>query len=215
MPDQHDSGGAEVTRLLQEASRGNREAFDRLLPLVYDELREVAHGRLLRERDGHTLNTTALVHETWLRLVDQSRVEWQNRAHFFAVASEAMRRILIDYARRARAGKRGAGARHVPLEAVGDLPLPESAMSEDEAEELLVLDEALQRLAEFNPRGARVVQYRFFGGLTLEEVASVVGSSERTTRRSWTVARAWLRHEVAQRLPGRRTSLLEPGLRAG
>ena len=191
-PQDHD-----ITQLLRDASGGDRDAFDRLLPLVYDELRQAAHGRLRAERDGHTLNTTALVHETWLRMVDQTRVAWQSRAHFFAVASDAMRRILIDHARRSRAEKRGAGAVTLPLEEALDRPAAPAAMPDEQADELIALDEALARLAVFNPQGAKVVQYRFFGGLTSDEIAAVLGTSERSARRAWTVARAWLRRELA------------------
>lgn len=199
---------SDITQLLRDASGGDRRAFDRLLPLVYDELRRTAHGRLRAERDGHTLNTTALVHEAWLRLVDQTRVEWQSRAHFFAVASDAMRRILIDHARRSRAGKRGAGAVVVPLDAALDTEDP-LALPDEQADELLALDDALARLAAFNPQGALVVQYRFFGGLTTDEIAAVLGTSERTARRTWTVARAWLRRELAGAV-ARESSLLDP-----
>lgn len=198
-----------VTQLLRDASHGNREAFDQLLPLVYDELRRTAHGRLRSERDGHTIDTTALVHEAWLRLVDQTRIEWQGRAHFFAVASDAMRRILIDYARRSLAGKRGAGAQRVTLdEAMDQQDL--AVMPDEQADELIALDEALARLSEFNPQGARVVQYRFFGGLTTDEIGTVLGISERTARRAWTVARAWLRRELAH-VTTRGDGLLDSG----
>ncbi len=197
----------EITGLLLDAAKGNRLAFDRLVPLVYDELRGIAHGRLRLERPGHTLNTTALVHEAWLKLAGQTRVAWQNRSHFFAVASEAMRRILIDYAKQRRAGKRGDGAIHLPLE---DAELvPDAWLSDADAEELIAMDDALRRLAEFNPRGSRIVQYRFFGGMAEAEVAEVMGISERSVRRSWTIARAWLRRELGD-LPAGRTSLLYP-----
>jgi RNA polymerase sigma factor (TIGR02999 family) len=208
MTRQPGSQDGDVTQLLQEASRGNRDAFDRLLPLVYEELRQTAHARLRSEREGHTLDTTALVHEAYLRLVDQSRVEWQNRAHFLAVASDAMRRILIDYARRTRAGKRGAGAPRVSLDDAGDQFEAPPPFPDEQADELVALDEALQRLAVFNAQGARVVQYRYFGGLTMEEVATVLGTSERTVRRTWAVARAWLRRELAGSIP--RGGLLDP-----
>jgi RNA polymerase sigma factor (TIGR02999 family) len=163
-------------------------------------MRRIAHGRLRAERGGHTLNTTALVHEAYLKLVDQTRVEWQGRGHFFAVASEAMRRILVDYAKARRAAKRGGGAARVDLDVVANLP-SNSPFNDDEALELIELDGALDRLAVFNEQGARVVQYRFFGGLSTDEVAEVLGCSERTVRRSWTAARAWLRRELEQSLP--------------
>jgi RNA polymerase sigma factor (TIGR02999 family) len=152
------------------------------------------------ERSGHTLNTTALVHEAYLKLVDQTRVEWQSRGHFFAVASEAMRRILVDYAKSRRAAKRGGDAPRLDLGSAANLPA-DSPFSDDEALELIELDGALDRLAAFNEQGARVVQYRFFGGLSTDEVAEVLGCSERTVRRSWTAARAWLRKELVRSLP--------------
>jgi RNA polymerase sigma factor (TIGR02999 family) len=204
-----DHPSSEITGLLREAARGNRDAFDRLLPMVYGELAMIARGRLRHERDGHTLNTTALVHEAYLRLVDQTRVEWNGRGHFFAVASEAMRRILVDYAKRQRAGKRGGGAVHLPLEVVGEQVGAEGLLTDDQATELLALDDALERLAEFNPQGARIVQYRFFGGLSTPEVANVLGTSERTVRRSWSVAKAWLRRELDDAIGGA-AALLEP-----
>lgn len=183
----------EITQLLQEASQGRKEAFDRVLPLIYQELNRIARNRLRLERPGHTLSTTALVHEAYLRLVGQTRVEWRNRNQFFAVASDAMRRILIDHAKRSQAAKRGGGADNVPIDAIAEFV---SADVSSQAEELLALDEALTRLAEFNPDGARVVQYRFFGGLSNDEVADVLGVSERSVRRMWTVAKAWLRKEL-------------------
>lgn len=178
---------SEVTALLSQASSGNREAFNRLLPAVYDELRQLAGARLRFERDGHTLNATALVHEAYFRLVGQEHVEWQGRAHFFAIASQAMRRILINYAEARNAQKRGGGAQHLDLDAAAD------TMDATQATELLALDEALKELERFNERGARVVEYRFFGGLTHDEIAEAMGLSEVTVRRAWRSARAWLR----------------------
>jgi RNA polymerase sigma factor (TIGR02999 family) len=207
MKDSSDTGH-EITRLLAVASSGNEQALAELLPLLYDELRRIAHAKLRVERAGHTLNTTALVHEAYLKLVDQTRVEWRSRQHFFGVASEAMRRILIDYAKMRRAGKRGSGAAHVPIEVARELASVEGLFSDDQALELIALDEALTRLAEFNPAGALIVQHRFFGGLSNEEVAEVTGSSERTVRRSWTMARAWLRRELEPSLAGTGDSLL-------
>ncbi|MGQ0702697.1 MAG: sigma-70 family RNA polymerase sigma factor [Gemmatimonadales bacterium] len=186
-----------ITGMLRDAAQGNKEAFDRLLPHVYEELRELAHAKLRLERSGHTLNTTGLVHEAYLRLVGQTRVEWKNRSHFFAVASEAMRRILVDYAKQRQAAKRGGGAVHLPLDAAGNVAAA-SLFSNAEAEDLIALDDALHRLHGFNPQGARIVQYRFFGGMAEAEVAEVLGVSERTVRRSWTVARAWLKRELGE-----------------
>jgi RNA polymerase sigma factor (TIGR02999 family) len=197
---------AGITALLREAAAGNRAAFDRLLPLVYEELKQVARNKLRLERPGHTLNTTALVHEAYFRLVGQTRTEWKNQHHFFAVASEAMRRILIDYAKQRRAAKRGGSASPVPLDEAEDVPAG-ALFSDDQAEELLMLDDALQRLAEFNPDGARVVQYRFFGGLSLEEIGKLMGTSERTARRVWSMAKAWLRQELEEDLAGGGTLL--------
>lgn len=194
MPRQPDPGHDEspVTRLLHDASHGNRAAFNELLPLVYDELRRVAQNQMARERENHTLSATALVHEAYVKLIGQERVEWAGRSHFFAIAAQAMRRVLVTYAEARRAAKRGGGAAHVSLDAA------ESTLSAAQAEDVLDLDEALQRLAEFNERGARVVEYRFFGGLTHPEIAEVLGVSEITVRRSWTAARAWLRRELGE-----------------
>lgn len=185
-----------VTQSFQSAEPGDRDAYDRLFPMVYEELRRLAHGHLRLERDDHTLNTTALVHEAYLKLADQTRVQWQNRSHFNAVASQAMRRILINHANRRRAGKRGGGAPHVPLEEA------ELLFSDRQAEELLALDEALTHLCNFNRRGADVVIYRFFGGLTYDEIAEVMGTSPITVRRSWNGAKSWLRRELRRTLSG-------------
>jgi RNA polymerase sigma factor (TIGR02999 family) len=192
----HDDRTHLITRLLREASSGRSAAFDQLLPLVYDELKQVARARLRSQRDGHTLTPTALVHETYLKLVDHTQVEWQSRAHFFAVASGAMRQILIDYAKRRRAAKRGGGAVHLSIDETIDLDFRDQGISDAQAEGLVALDAALTRLAEFDDRGAKVVQYRFFGGLAQREIAEVLGTSEVTVRRAWAAAKAWLRREV-------------------
>lgn len=181
-----------VTRLLHDASHGNRAAFNELLPLVYDELRRVAQNQMARERADHTLSATALVHEAYVKLIGQERVEWAGRSHFFAIAAQAMRRVLVTYAEARRAAKRGGGAAHVSLDAAAP------ALTVAQAEDVLDLDEALQRLAVFNERGARVVEYRFFGGLSHPEIAEVLGVSEVTVRRAWTAARAWLRRELGE-----------------
>ncbi|HSJ31517.1 MAG TPA: sigma-70 family RNA polymerase sigma factor [Longimicrobiales bacterium] len=183
--------GAEhgVTDILVDLRGGGRQAVDRLLPLVYDELRRIAHRLLQRENAGHTLTTTALVHESYLHMVDQRRVTWVDRAHFLAVAATAMRRILVNYARRRTASKRGAGSRPLPLdEAV--------ALADERAEEMLALDEALARLAELNERLARVVECRFFGGLTTEETAAALAVTPRTIERDWAKAKSWLYQEL-------------------
>lgn len=179
----------EVTALLHDLRRGEPDVMERLLPLVYDELRRIAHRHLGRERDGHTVGTTALVHEAYLRLVDQRRTEWVDRAHFFGVAAQAMRRVLVDYARRHRAAKRGGALAHVTLDDA-------VASAEERADALIALDEALGRLTEIAPRLGRVVELRFFGGLTEEEAGAVLGVDARTVRRDWTKARAWLHEEL-------------------
>jgi RNA polymerase sigma factor (TIGR02999 family) len=184
-----------LTELLIQASHGNVEALNRLLPVVYDELRRLAHSRLRFERPDHTLSTTALVHEAYVKLVDQTRVVWQNRAHFFAIASRAMRRILMDYAAMRSAAKRGGEARPLPLEDA------ELVISNAEIDELLALDQALNRLAIFNARGAEVVAYRFFAGLSYDEIAQVMGTSPVTVRRAWSVARSWLHRELREAGP--------------
>ncbi len=185
----------EVTRLLQDASQGNREAFDSLFPLVYEELKQLASSRLQLESTGHTLNATALVHEVYLRLAEQDRVAWQSRAHFFALAAQAMRRILINHAKSRKRQKRGGGADHLSLSEAQQGVLA-GLLPDDRIVDLLALDEALQTLATFNPQGADVVQYRFFGGLTHTEIAEVMGTSEVTIRRRWSAAKSWLRREL-------------------
>jgi RNA polymerase sigma factor (TIGR02999 family) len=185
----------EITALLRAASDGRREALDDLLPLVYDQLSGMAHARLRHETPGHTLETAGLVHEAWLRLINQHRAEWQDRRHFFAVASEAMRRVLVDHARKRRSAKRGGPSLHLSIDAVEKALGASAPVDPDDT--LLALDAALTRLAGFNAAGADVVQYRFFAGLTMLEVAEQMGVSERTVRRSWSAARAWLRREVS------------------
>ena len=200
----------DITTLLRDASGGRREPLDRILTLVYDELHRLARHRLRSERPGHTLNPTALVHEAYLKLVDQTRVEWRSRHQFFAVASEAMRRILIDYAKARHAAKRGGHDGQVPIEDAWAVPSDGQGFSFEQAAELLTLDAALDRLAEFNPVGAQIVQCRFFGGLSNAEVADVLGTSERSVRRSWTVAKAWLRRELGDTLNQTAATLGQP-----
>ncbi len=185
----------QITGLLRQAAAGRRDALDELMPLVYDELSGMARARLRHEAPGHTLETAGLVHEAWLRLIDQHRANWQDRQHFFAVASEAMRRILVDHAKRRRAAKRGGGAAHLPLDAADRIGRA-FGPGHDPDDTVVALDDALDRLAAFNADGARVVQYRFFAGLSNGEVAELLGTSERTVRRAWTAARAWLRREL-------------------
>jgi RNA polymerase sigma factor (TIGR02999 family) len=180
---------SQVTRLLQEWSDGDQEALTRLVPLVYGKLRSIARQYLKRERAGHTLQPTALVHEAYLRLVDQRRARWRNRSHFFAVAAQLIRRILVDHARSHAAAKRGGGVRPLTLEAEREL----SVMSELP---VLALDEALARLNALDPQQARLVELRFFGGLSVEESAEVMGISTATVKREWRTAKAWLYREL-------------------
>jgi RNA polymerase sigma factor (TIGR02999 family) len=188
-----DSG--DVTLLLRAASQGSGEAFSELVKLVYKELNDLAHRKLRFEAPGHTLNTTGLVHEAYLKLVDQNRADWRNREQFFAVAAESMRRVLTDHARRRHRAKRGGKQEHVELDDAADL-VASPFFDDQQTEEIIALDEALQRLAAFNPEGARIIELRFFCGMTNTEVAEVLDSSERTVRRSWSVAKAWLRREL-------------------
>lgn len=179
-----------ITRLLRKGARGDEEALDQLLPLVYDDLRRIAHNRLRSERARHTLNTTALVHEAYLRLVGQTRIDWVDRAHFFAVASRIMRRVLVDYARRRQADKRGGDAVRVPLE-------ERMTSVEPRFDDLLALDEALTALTERDERLGRVVECRFFGGMTVEETAQALDVSERTVARDWDRAKTYLYDALA------------------
>lgn len=188
-------GGADATALLLQWSGGDRSALDALFPVVYAELRRMADVRLRHERDAHTLQPTALVHEAYLRLVDQDRTRWNDRAHFFAVAAEIMRRVLVDHARRRAASKRGAGVLAVPLDDIAETV----AQPEVRDLELLAMDDALTRLGELDPQQARVVELRFFAGLDVEEVATVLGVSSRTVKREWRAARAWLLSEIEGR----------------
>lgn len=179
----------DVTRLLADCRAGDPAALDRLLPLLYDELRSLAKSYLGRERGGHTLEPTALVHEAFLKLVGERERNWRNRSHFFALAAQAMRRVLMNHAEKKKSAKRGGGARRVTL-------FEAASLFEEDAADLLALDEALRRLAAFDEAKSRLVELRFFGGLTTEETASVLGVSARTVERDWRLARAWLRKEV-------------------
>jgi RNA polymerase sigma factor (TIGR02999 family) len=177
-----------ITQLLEAARDGSADALDRLMPLVYSELRAIAHRQLRGERGDHTLSTTALVHEAYLRLLGQTQVDWHGRAHFYAIAARVMRRILVDYARRRGAKKRGV------LPAV---PLDDAlTVVDDQAELVVALDDALTRLAAFDERQSQVVQYRFFGGLTEEEIATLLGVSTRTVRNDWVKAKGWLHRDL-------------------
>jgi RNA polymerase sigma-70 factor, ECF subfamily len=179
----------EVSGLLQAWSAGDQTALDQLTPIVYDELRRLARHYLKRERAGHNLQATALVNEAYLRLVDYKRMRWENRAHFFAVSAQLMRRILVDHARR-RNHKRGAGVEHIELEET-------AVIAPGRAGDLVALDEALQALAHIDPRKARVVELRFFGGLSVDETAEVIKVSAITVMRDWSTARAWLHREMS------------------
>lgn len=178
-----------VTERFVSQRKEGREALDELLPLVYRELCAIAHRKLRQERRGHSLSTTALVHEAYLKLVKLNRVRWQSRAHFLAIAAQAMRRILVNHALSRKRLKRGGSARRVLLEEAAGLPAKE-------ADRILALDLALEKLAAQNVRHARVVECRFFGGMTIEETAIALGVSSGTARRDWTLLRAWLRHEL-------------------
>jgi RNA polymerase sigma factor (TIGR02999 family) len=182
-----------VTELLLSLTGGDQSALDKLLPLVYNELRGLAERYLRRERADHTLQATALVHEAYLRLVDQNNVQWQNRAHFFGVAAQMMRRILVDHARASQTQKRGAGALKVSLDELIELP------AERATSEMLALDEALTALESFDAQKSRVVELRFFGGLSIEETAEVMGVGTATVTRQWRMAKAWLYKEVNKR----------------
>jgi len=182
----------EVTHLLALASRGDRDAVDRLVPILYDELRRIAHVRMRGERTGHTLETTALVHEAYLELAGLNQMEWRDRAHFLALAARAMRRVLIDHAVARNAQKRDGRLRAIPLDEAIDL----AVVAGQRADELLALDDALERLAAVSERQARVVECRFFAGMSVEETAEALGTSPATVKRDWTVARAWLHREL-------------------
>lgn len=183
---------SEVTQLLHRWKDGNREALDALLPLVYDELRRLAHRHLRNERAEHTLQSSALVHEAYFRMIGQDFPQWEGRTHFFAIAAQLMRQILVDYARRHRASKRGSGACMITLGKVEALPQRKDV-------DVVALHDALSTLAELDPRQSRVVELRFFAGLSLEETSEVMGIGTATVQRDWTAARAWLHREISRR----------------
>lgn len=180
---------ATVTKLLRKLSAGRRDALDRLIPIVYRELRGIAHARLRNERAGHTLSTTALVHEAYMKLADVRHLDWRDRAHFFAMAGRIMRRILIDYARTRKRDKRGGDAVRIPLTEAADVPV-------DWDEDLLDLNEALTRFEAHHERPSRVVECRCFAGLSVEETAAALDISPATVKRDWSFARAWLNREL-------------------
>ena len=185
-PKQH-----EITQLLAEWSGGNQSALDELYPLVYDELHRLARRYMSRERKGHTLQTTALINEAYVRLVDQKNVQWANRSHFFAISAQIMRRILIDHARRHAYAKRGGGAQQVSLDEA-------AVVASGIGSELIRLDEALQTLSKLDQRRCHVVELRYFGGLNNEEIAGVLNVSENTVTRDWNMARAWLYQQLTE-----------------
>jgi RNA polymerase sigma-70 factor, ECF subfamily len=181
----------DVTELLLDWSNGNQAALDKLMPLVYQELHRLAHQYMARERPEHTLQTSALLNEAYLRLVDQKNVRWQNRAQFFGIAAKLMRQILVDHAKQRHRAKRGGHARQIPLdEAV--------IVSPDRTAEMMALDEALESLATVDQRKSQILELRFFGGLSIEETAEVLGVSPGTVMRDWTLAKAWLQIEMTR-----------------
>jgi RNA polymerase sigma-70 factor (ECF subfamily) len=184
------SSSQNITKLLLDWRNGDQTALDQLMPLVYEELRRMANHYMRNERKGHTLQTSALVNEAYLRLLDHENIEWRNRAHFFGVAAQAMRRILVDHARTRNYDKRGGAAQHVSLDEAATL-------AGDRAAELIALDEALQELAKMDERKSCVVELRYFGGLSLEETAEVLGVSIPTVTRDWNTAKAWLLREMS------------------
>jgi len=196
------SASGDITELLHAHAGGDADALDRLLPRVYDELRRIAGARLRRERADHTLHATEIVHEAFMKLVPLERVDWQNRAHFFAIASRAMRNVLIDHAARRGTAKRGGGMQAVPLEEV-------PAGEERPLDDLIALSRALDELEQLDARQARVVECRFFGGLSLEETAEALGISPATVSRDWMFARAWLHRAMDAAEPG--PTAVEPG----
>jgi RNA polymerase sigma-70 factor, ECF subfamily len=179
----------DVTVLLTELAKGNQDAASKLIPLVYGELRKLAGAYMRRERSDHTLQATALVHEAYAKLLEQRSVDWKSRAHFFGIAAQMMRRILIDHARGHLRDKRGGGERPVPLD-------ENLVFSPEQSEELIKLDQALEQLAKIDPRQSKIVELRFFGGLTVEETAEVLAVSPKTVKRDWSMAKAWLHGEL-------------------
>ena len=204
-PDPPQMGDAEqqtVTRLLQELRTGNRQAFGDLLPRVYDELHQLAQRQRRQWVGNETLNPTALVHEAYLRLVEQSAPQWASRPHFLAVASTAMRQILLDYAKRMHAAKRGGGQPPVPLHEVEEALRSEEDLSEAGSEALLALDDSLRRLEQQDRRQSRIVECRFFGGMSIDETAEALGISPATVSRGWAMAQAWLYRDLKRNLGG-------------
>jgi RNA polymerase sigma factor (TIGR02999 family) len=193
MPDDLPGSRFRVTNLLRRWGRGDREALDQLMPLVYQELHRMASRYMTGERAGHTLQSTALVHEAYVRLVDQRLADWQNRAQFFGLAAQAMRRILVDHARSRGRAKRGSGEPRAAMDAIDAVAAPDSV----DVEDAVAIDVALNKLQAIDPGQAEIVELRFFGGLTVEETAEVLSLSPRTVKREWALARAWLHRELA------------------
>ena len=189
-----DGQDTDITRLLAGWQEGDRAALDRLVPLIQRELHQIARRHLARERKDHTMQPSSLVQEAFVRLLPGRQARWQDRAHFFAVASQVMRHVLVDYARQKRCAKRGAAAVHVPLDA-------DVALSPEQVDEVVAVDIALERLAQLDERKSKVFELRFFGGLSLEETAEALGVGTRTVVRDWNFARAWLRRELKQGSP--------------
>ncbi len=187
----HSVEPSEATQILEEVQRGDRSAADRLFAVVYAELRKLAAAHLVQERRGHTLQPTALVHEVYLKIVDQTRVDWRGRTHFFAVGAQIMRRILVDHARAHKAAKRGGGRQRITLD-------ENLAAGPRRDEDILALEDALDKLARLDPQQARMVELRFFGGLTVADVAEVLQMPKRSVEREWTMIRSWLRRELSE-----------------
>lgn len=184
----------QITAMLKAWSQGKLTQPDEIFPLLYDELRKQAHSQLRRERPGHTLQTTGLINETYIKLREQRNFEWESRAHFFAICAILMRRILVDYAKSKRRAKRGGYAEHLTIEG---LALADRSRTDVD---VLALDDALDRLAKLDPAQARIVELRYFSGFTIEETASVLGISDSTVKREWRVAKAWLRHDLEEQM---------------
>ena len=200
MSEEKRHSGQNATQLLQASQAGDQQAINDLMPLVYGEMKNIAHQKLRFERNGHTLDTTALVHEAYFKLISHEEVEWQSRAHFLGVAALAMKRILINYAEYKQAVKRGGDYSRVELDEIRD---PDSVMISDSmAEEILALNKALNRMKTFNERGSLVVEYHFFGGLTWDEISTIMGIAPITVRRAWNAARLWLSREIGKQSPG-------------
>ena len=185
------TASTDVTQLLKDWSGGDQAAVDKLMPLVYEELRRLAHQYMRREKPGHTLQTSALVNEAYVRLVDQSKIQWEGRAHFFGIAARLMRQILVDQARRKNFAKRGGGAIRVSLDSG-------TAIAQEQSANIMALDDALRTLEQTDPRKSQIVELRFFGGMSIEETAEALNVSPGTVMREWTFARAWLRNEMSQ-----------------